>query len=574
MTRIKKILRFHPSGCPPTVSDSLYSPTTEFFDCDSSDSAIELLNSNEFDAVLMPSDGNCESSEQLVSLFRTQQILRSMPDGVLLMDHQNQVLWANECLQQWCNNKDLIGSKFNDLFEGLEILGPDFCPFTSVKAGGGPSRTLIKTGGSTFYQIHAAPVGKPGEKDNYLIVTLRDVTEERIQAQKLEAIHKAGVKLADLKPEEVFTMGVEERIELLKNNIIEYTSDLLNFNVIEIRLIEAQTRRLITLLSEGINSEASKMQLFAKAEGNGVTGFVAATGKSYLCEDTGADPLYIEGLCGARSSLTVPLILHDEVIGTFNVESDKPRAFAEGDLQFLAIFSRDIAMALNTLDLLAAQNANACYKNTQAITSAVGNPIDIILNQTANVMDNFIGHDIEVKNKLKAVLDNAIKIKEIIKNVGEQMTPAEVASANGRVDTENLLQRRHVLVIDEDQEVRNDAHRILEKEGCIVETAPLGTQALLLLQNCSHEYDAIIADIRLPDIKGYDLLLKLKDIIDRPPLILMTGFGYDPGHQIVKTRKAGLPAKALLYKPFRVDQLISTVKFIIKHRAGEIDSES
>ena len=43
----------------------------------------------------------------------------------------------------------------------------------------------------------------------------------------------------------------------------------------------------------------------------------------------------------------------------------------------------------------------------------------------------------------------------------------------------------------------------------------------------------------------------------------MTGFGYDPGHQIVKAREAGLPKEAFLYKPFRVDQLVSTVEFIV-----------
>ena len=34
-----------------------------------------------------------------------------------------------------------------------------------------------------------------------------------------------------------------------------------------------------------------------------MTGFVAATGKSYLCEDTTEDPLYLEGVKGAKSSL-------------------------------------------------------------------------------------------------------------------------------------------------------------------------------------------------------------------------------------------------------------------------------
>jgi two-component system, sensor histidine kinase SagS len=54
--------------------------------------------------------------------------------------------------------------------------------------------------------------------------------------------------------------------------------------------------------------------------------------------------------------------------------------------------------------------------------------------------------------------------------------------------------------------------------------------------------------------------MKLKELLSNPPLILMTGFGYDPGHSIVKARQAGLRAGAILYKPFRLDQLLETVE--------------
>jgi DNA-binding NtrC family response regulator len=60
---------------------------------------------------------------------------------------------------------------------------------------------------------------------------------------------------------------------------------------------------------------------------------------------------------------------------------------------------------------------------------------------------------------------------------------------------------------------------------------------------------------------GFDVLVKLKDIIEQVPLVLMTGFGYDPGHSIVKARQAGL--QAVLYKPFRLDQLLDTVEKLI-----------
>ncbi|MFN7813553.1 MAG: response regulator [Planctomycetia bacterium] len=100
---------------------------------------------------------------------------------------------------------------------------------------------------------------------------------------------------------------------------------------------------------------------------------------------------------------------------------------------------------------------------------------------------------------------------------------------------------------------------MLERSGCTVETARDGGEAASLVRaGGSDAYDVIIADIRLPDMSGYELLLKLREILDSVPLVLMTGFGYDPGHSIVKARQAGIDL--VLFKPFRVDQLLDTVE--------------
>ena len=79
-------------------------------------------------------------------------------------------------------------------------------------------------------------------------------------------------------------------------------------------------------------------------------------------------------------------------------------------------------------------------------------------------------------------------------------------------------------------------------------------------------YDVIIADIRLPDISGHQLLLRLQELLDPVPLVLMTGFGYDPGHSIVKARQAGVDL--VLFKPFRVDQLLDTVEKSVLRRGA------
>jgi DNA-binding response OmpR family regulator len=55
-------------------------------------------------------------------------------------------------------------------------------------------------------------------------------------------------------------------------------------------------------------------------------------------------------------------------------------------------------------------------------------------------------------------------------------------------------------------------------------------------------------------------------LLDPVPLVLMTGFGYDPGHSIVKARQAGVDL--VLFKPFRVDQLLDTVEKSVLRRSA------
>ena len=98
---------------------------------------------------------------------------------------------------------------------------------------------------------------------------------------------RQDLELGDLQPHELFEMSVEDRIELLKSKILHYTQDLLEFDTVEIRLIDKRTGHLEPLLTEG-NAAGRRWARLSrrKPPDNGVTGFVAATGRSYLCEDT------------------------------------------------------------------------------------------------------------------------------------------------------------------------------------------------------------------------------------------------------------------------------------------------
>jgi CheY-like chemotaxis protein len=503
-----------------------------------------------------------EGSDESAS--RDREIVAHLPDGVAVVDAVGGIHWANEAFAAWCGGR-LLGS---DFFAALDLTTEESESFRAALASGREAAATLRTAANRYYDVRASaafPAEPRAAGGTRIVVAVRDVTDAILEQQKRAAIHAAGQTLADLSPTELADMTVDERIELLKSDIIHYSKDLLKFDVLEIRLLDRQTGRLEKLLAAGMQPEAEARVLYAREEGNGVTGYVAATGRSYTCRDTTQDPRYLEGCKGAKSSMTVPLLLHDQVIGTFNVESPEPGGFSRTDLQFLEIFSRDVAAALNTLELLVAEKASTAAESIEAIHGAVALPVDDILNDAVAVMEKYIGHDADVVARLQRILRNARDIKQVIQRVGEQMAPSAAQAQRRQAGRRAALEGRRILVVDSDEQVRAAAHSLLERSGCTVETARDGAEAVSMVRTGGGDaYDVIISDIRLPDMSGHQLLLRLQELLDPVPLVLMTGFGYDPGHSIVKARQAGIDL--VLFKPFRVDQLLETVEKAVLRR--------
>lgn len=498
-----------------------------------------------------------------MSQMALSEVLEQLPAGVAVLDPSLEITWCNDRLRVLSQSDELpVGRGFYDLLGSPEILGPDLCPFHTAIGRGEPARSTLKLDEKRFYDVHVTPL-LDGETDSdggdvrSLIALVRDVSSQVQQQEKLHAIHQAGLELGDLMPQEILEMTVEDRIELLKAKISHFTRDLLEYENLEIRLTERETLELLPLLAIGMRDDAANRKLFARPDGNGVTGFVAATGKSYLCEDTESDPLYLAGAPDARSSLTVPLMLHDEILGTFNVESPKPGAFSEDDLQFLELFSRELSVALNTLELLVAEKATTVSESTERILREVAGPVDVILNDAAWVLERYIGHEPDVCERLNQILEHTREIKQLVHEVGESIAPRRShLPPPGRQQRPRLRDKR-VLFVDGDDTIRRAAHELLERFGCDVETAHNGESACLMLRQ--FHYDTVVADIRLADMTGYECFCQLREINDSVPVILMTGFGYDPSHSIVQARQAG-SLKAVLYKPFRLDQLLSELE--------------
>ncbi len=485
-------------------------------------------------------------------LLEVGGLLQHFPEAVLLLNIDGEIQWGNHLAHNILNIPAEFDSlKLFDAWEAAEIIGPDYCPINSVIALKTQVQTTVRIDDKHFYELTVKPIGTGEPK--LILATLRDTSEETIDQQKIDAIYKAGLELSDLNPEELLALSTDDRIELLKSKLLHHTQVLLEFETVEIRILDQQTKELKPLASIGMQASAEKRVLKALAEGNGVTGFVAATGKSYLCEDTSVDPLYLEGAANAKSSLTVPLMRHDQVLGTFNVESTIKAAFSPKDLKFLELFCREVAVALNTLELLMTEKASTKIESSNRVLCQVSMPIDDILNDAVWVYEKYNGQDPLMTERLKSILNQTQEVRRLILESGESSVDSKI---KGLFPVEYPeLKTKRILVVDPDEEVRRQAHAMLDSRGCIVMTSNDCEEALRLIRG--FPFDLVISALRLPDCNGAVFLARIREIHEHLPFILTKGSDYDPEHILGEAIKIGL--KTVIYSPLILRQLLKEI---------------
>ncbi len=120
-----------------------------------------------------------------------------------------------------------------------------------------------------------------------------------------------------------------------------------------------------------------------------------------------------------------------------------------------------------------------------------------------------------------------------------------------------------VLIVDDDENIRNTMKAILEDEGYFVDSAGTGSEAVQKSQNTT--YHVALLDIRLPDIEGVELLKLLKENTPRTRKIMVTGY---PSMQNAITA-LNKNADAYLVKPVNVEKLLNTVQEQLKLQEEE-----
>ena len=119
-----------------------------------------------------------------------------------------------------------------------------------------------------------------------------------------------------------------------------------------------------------------------------------------------------------------------------------------------------------------------------------------------------------------------------------------------------------VLVVEDDAAMARSIEAMLREEGYQCDTTDLGEDGIAVGK--LYDYDAIVLDLMLPDIDGYEVLRRLRASKVATPTLILSGLdGVDD-----KIKGLGIGADDYLTKPFVRDELIARLRAVVRRSQG------
>ena len=198
------------------------------------------------------------------------------------------------------------------------------------------------------------------------------------------------------------------------------------------------------------------------------------------------------------------------------------------------------------------------------LSHEINNSLEVLVNQV-EMLQKYVGRvatdeDYIVEaERLECVASQIKKIQDITGRIGQMADEGEYGTKeylDGRMmtdlhvddskkcperskpDARFPLSGLRILVVDDDAGICQSLKDLLEEERCNIETAASGVFAVESLGR--QEFDAVLSDVVMPDMDGYELYQTVKKKTPNLPVVLMTAFNYDKDHIIKRSCLEGL----------------------------------
>src|SRR5882724_6828558 len=148
-------------------------------------------------------------------------------------------------------------------------------------------------------------------------------------------------------------------------------------------------------------------------------------------------------------------------------------------------------------------------------------------------------------------------------SVTEEIVKPQLGPAAGNCISlvQDQIQTR-ILVVDDEDFVRELLKEILESEGCRVSVAENGSRALELFAET--QFDGVFTDVGMPGMSGWELAHAIREQSEMIPIAVITGWGEAVGSN--EQKAAGVDW--VIAKPFTADRISELVKEIAHQRGG------
>lgn len=147
-----------------------------------------------------------------------------------------------------------------------------------------------------------------------------------------------------------------------------------------------------------------------------------------------------------------------------------------------------------------------------------------------------------------------LPVKEVAASEHEAGQPAL------RKETKSRLNMIKILVVDDEERVRELLREILEDTGYEVAVAGSGQEGLSLFE--SQRFDAVFTDLGMPGMSGWELARAIRERDKQLPLAVITGWG----ESVASSEKESAQVNWILTKPFSMSQIIGIVQEVSKRR--------
>ena len=123
--------------------------------------------------------------------------------------------------------------------------------------------------------------------------------------------------------------------------------------------------------------------------------------------------------------------------------------------------------------------------------------------------------------------------------------------------------KTNILVVDDDQEIREMLKDLFETEGYSVATASSSLEGIKMIETDACRFSVVVSDIMMPGINGVEFLKQIKKITKCIEVVMMTG--YSTMELAMECLEQG--AFSYLEKPLdRIDTILERVKMAVEYQ--------